>query len=288
MTPLAPLIAAALLAPSQAETPFAWKLQKGDVFYAKAVSVMKQTVEAAGQKQEQEQEQTVYHKYAIKSADKDGIVLEQTILRADVTGNLPGAGEAAKKMKGIVLTFTLNAKMEVTKVGGYDKFLDSLAGDDPAARKLLASVLNEDTVKQGVTELFGLAPAKAVKVGDSWKKTTKMSMGPLGSFKADADYKYASGNATTDKASWKANATYSAPKDGGDGPFTISKGELKSDKFEGEFSFDKKTGRVASSVTRAHFAGKLTISVMGQEIEMEMDQNLTITTTVTDKNPVDD
>ena len=43
-----------------------------------------------------------------------------------------------------------------------------------------------------------------------------------------------------------------------------------------------------SSNTRCHFAGKLTVSVMDMEIEMELDQNLTVTTTLSDKNLADD
>lgn len=284
----APLLAAALFAPAQADTPLTWKLKKGDVFYAKSANVMKQTVSANGNKMDQTQNQTAYHKYTVKEAGKDGVVIEQTVLRTDVEGNLPGAAEVAKKLKGVTLTYTLNAKHEVTKVGGYDKFLDALVGDDEQARKQVASMLSEDLLKQGVSELFGITPGKAVKTGDTWKRDAKMSMGPIGDFKMATEYKYAEAAAAGDKVTWKAEATYSAPKAGGDGPFTISKGNLKSEKFEGEFVFDSKAGRMKSAVTRAKFAGSLTFSFMGMEVEAELDQNLTITTTLSDKSLLDD
>jgi Family of unknown function (DUF6263) len=288
MTPFAPLFVAALLAPAQADTPLTWKLAKGDVFYAKSSNVIKQTIEVLGNKMNQEQDQTTYQKYTVKAADKDGYVIEQLVLKSVVEGNLPGTADIAKKMKGVTLTFTMNAKFEVKKVDGYDKFLEALVGDNEAAKKQIASMLSEDTLKQGVSDLFGLTPAKAVKVGDTWKKETKMSMGPVGDFKMDTDYKYASAAAAGDKVTWTAKATYSAPKAAGDGPFTITKGELKSDKLEGEYAFDSKTGRMKAATTRAHFAGKLTISVNGMEVEMELDQNLTTTTTLSDKNLADD
>lgn len=288
MTPFAPLLAAALLAPAQADAPFVWKLKKDDVFYAKSVNVLKQTVEVLGRTQEQDQEQTTFHKYTVKSADEKGLVLEQTVQKSEVKGNLPGAADVAKKLKGVSLTFTLNVKYEVTKVEGYDKFLDALVGDDAAAKKQVAAMLSEETLKQGVSDLFGMVPAKPVKVGDTWKRETKMSMGPIGNFAIATDAKYAATGASGDKVTWKATAKYSAPKEGGDGPFVITKGELKSDKFEGEMVFDSKAGRIASAVTRAHFAGKLTASVMGQEFEMTLDQNLTNTATLSDKNLADE
>ena len=101
---------------AQADAPLTWKLKKGDVFYAKAVNAMKQTVSVNGNKMNQEQNQTTYHKYTVKEAGKDGTVIEQTVMRSDVEGNLPGTADVAKKLKGVSLTFTLNAKNEVTKV----------------------------------------------------------------------------------------------------------------------------------------------------------------------------
>ena len=288
MTPFAPLFLAALLAPAQTDSPLSWKLAKGDVFYAKSSNVMKQTVEVLGNKMNQEQDQTTYHKYTVKAAGKDGYVVEQTVLKSEVKGNLPGTADIAKKMKGVTLTYTMSAKFEVTKVDGYDKFLDVLVGDNAEAKKQLAAIISEDTLKTGVSDLFGLAPAKAVKVGDTWKKETKLGMGPVGDFKIDADYKFASAAAAGDKVTWKATATYAAPKAGGDGPFVVTKGELKSDKFEGDFVFDSKAGRMTATTTRAHFAGKLTMSIMGMEVEMDLDQNLTTTTTLSDKNLADD
>ncbi len=288
MTPFAPLFVAALLAPAQADAPLTWKLKTGDVFYAKSVNSMKQTVEVLGNKMDQEQDQTTFHKYTVKAAGKDGYVIEQVVLKSEVDGNLPGTSDIAKKMKGVTLTYTMTPKFEVTKVGGYDKFIDTLVGDDAAAKKQVAAMISEDTLKTGVSDLFGLTPAKAVKVGDTWTKDTKLAMGPVGDFKMTAEYKYAAAAAAGDKVTWTAKATYSAPKAGGDGPFTITKGSLKSDKFEGDFVFDSKAGRMKSATTRVHFAGKLTVSVMDMEIEMALDQNLTTTTTLSDKNLADD
>lgn len=284
------LLAAALLAPAQADAPLTWKLKKGDVFYAKSVNALTQSVSVNGNKMNQEQNHTTYHRYTVKEAGKDGMVIEQTVMRSEVEGNLPGTADVAKKLKGVTLTYTLDAKNEVTKVGGYDKLLEALVGDDAEAKKQVAAMLSEDTLKQGVSELFGITPAKAVKVGDSWKRDSKMAMGPIGDFKMAAEYKYA--EAATggggDKVTWKATATYSAPKAGGDGPFTVSKGNLKSEKFEGDFVFDSKAGRIKSAVTRAKFSGTLTFAIMGTEVDAELDQTLTVTTTVSDKNLADD
>jgi hypothetical protein len=288
MTPVTLLLAVAL-APAQSDAPLAWKLKKGDTFYVKTTNDMKQTVEVLGQKQNQDQKQTTYHKYEVLSADKDGMVIEQTIQKADMKSPIPGAGELGDKMKGIKMKFTLNAKNEATKVEGYEKFVEALGGDNDMIKEMMKAMMSEDTLMLAVNDVFGFLPAKAVKKGDTWKRDYKFGLGPLGDFAMNTEYKLAESSDKGEKITWKATTKYGLPKgDGGGLPFTITKGDLKAEKFEGEYLFDAKAGRLKSGATAAKMAGKLTITVMGMDIEMEMNQDLTTKIEVTDKSQADE
>lgn len=290
MSSLTALLLAASLAPGQAETPLAWKLKKGDTFYVRTATTVKQTIEVMGQEKNQDQEQTTHHKYTVLSADKDGMVVEQTIQKTDLKSQLPGAGDVAGRMKGLKLTYTFNAKNEVTKVAGYDKFLDAVADGNDMAKALLKATLSEETMKVGVSDVFGFLPGKAVKVGGTWKRDHKFGMGPVGDFALAVDYKLAGSDEKGDRITWTSTATYTAPKDGADSglPFTISKADLKAEKFAGEYLFDAKTGRLKSGSTTGKLGGKVTITVMGMDLEMTMTHESTAKTTVSEKSLADD
>lgn len=290
MSPLAPVLLLAALAPGQGDEPLAWKLKKDDTFYVKTTNSIKQTVEVLNQKMNQDQEQTTYHKYQVLSADKGGLVVEQTIQKMEVKGELPGLGDFADKMKGVKLKFTFNAKQEVTKVEGYDKFLAAAAGDDDTAKGLLKLMFSEETIKMAAADVFGFLPGTAVKAGDKWKRDYKFALGPIGAFEMNAEYKLADRGDAGDRITWKADTKYTPPKGDADGglPFTISKGDLKADKFEGEYLFDAKAGRLKSGSTAAKMTGKLTVSAMGMDIEMELEQEMTTKTEVTESSQADD
>jgi hypothetical protein len=289
MSPFTTLMLAAVLIPGQSDSSLTWKLKKDDTFYVKTANTIKQTIQVLGMDQDQDQESTTYHKYKVLSADKDGIVVEQTIQKADMKSPLPGAENIGAKMKGLKLTYTLNAKNEVSKVEGYDKFLDAISGDNDMAKELMKLTMSEDTLKMGVSDVFGFIPNKAVKAGDTWKREYKFSLGPLGDFAINADYKWAETGEKGDKITWTATTKYNAPKgDAGGLPFSISKGELKAEKFEGEYLFDSKAGRLKSGTTNAKINGKMTISAGGMEIEMGLKQDVTTKVTVSDKSLADD
>jgi hypothetical protein len=279
------------LAAGQADAPLAWKLKEGDTFYVKTVSASKTTVEVQGMTNERDQDQTTCHRYTVLSADAGGFVVEQTVQQADFKDMLPGLTDVARKLQGRKLIYTLNAKSEVTKVEGYDKVIDAIAGDDDALKKPLPGDPERGDDEGGVTDLFGFLPGKVAKVGDAWKRTHKFGLGPLGAFQLTTDLKLAATDPMAgDRITWTAKAAYTAP-DGGDDaglPFTVSKADLTAEKFAGEYLFDATAGRLKSSTSGGKMSGKMTIAVMGQEVEMDLKQNVTITTTVSGTSVVDD
>ncbi len=278
-----------LLAPVPAPAPLKWKLAKGDTFYSKSVTSLKQTVTVMGRDVEQEQEQATYNKFKVVSADDKGYVVEQMVEKSEVKGNLPGAEDAAKKMKGVMLTYTLNEKFEVMKVKGLNDLLDKLAGDNEAVRKAIGGVLTEDLFAAGMGDTFRTAPDKPAKLNDKWKRAYKYPLGAgLGSLKIDAEYKYAQSSDAGDKITYSAATKYEVGKGGGDLPFTFTKGEMTAESFTGEYVFDSQAGRLKSHSTKAKIKGTLTLSANGMEIEMSLKQDMNSSTIYSEKSLADD
>ncbi len=285
------LISAMALAPAAPlpkDAPLQWKLAKGDKFFTKTVQTMTQTVTVMGTDMDQDNEQITFHKYEIKEASDKGYTIEQTTIKSAVKGNIPGAGDAAEKMKDIKLTFTTDEKFEVKKVEGLDKMLEKLTDGNEQAKQLVSSMVSEDLMKQGLMELFKLTPDKVVKKGDKWKKEGKYPLGPLGEFTLESNFVFADSD-KSDKVTYSGEGKFTLPKNPDPNlPFTFSKGELKMDKYEGEINFDSKAGRLKSTSTTMKTAGTMTIAVNGMEIEVKIKQDIKATTTVSDKNLADD
>ena len=225
----------------------------------------------------------------VLAADAKGYRIEQTIEKTVVVTGQPGAEDAAKKMAGTVFVFTLDAKFAVKKMEGLDKLLDTLSGDNAEIRKTLAALLTEELYTAGFAEFFRSAPEAPVKLGGKWTLDHTMPLGAgLGSLKVESKFKYALSDEAGDKITWSADATYEPSKADAGLPFKFVGGELKSESFTGQYSFDSKRGRIKTNSTKIKIGGTSTISVNGTEVEMGIRQAIESTTTISDKSPADD
>jgi hypothetical protein len=289
----ATLALALTLAPAQSDpVTFKWKLNEGDVFYAKTVMTQNQTMGFMGQKLDFTIEISNVARYTVKSAKAGTTVVEITFVQSGIDAKglpIPLLGDVGDKLKGTTLTATLNDKFEATKLAGYDKFLDKLGGGDDANRKMMQAIFPEASVREIVTQAFPPVPDKPVKVGDTWTRADKASLGGLGNVASKSTFKLDSADAGLAKVSMKGDLTFK-PGDGGDTglPFKITKADLKTDRFTGTSVIDLKAGRLKESKSEMAMSGTMTIGAGGQEIEATLKQKTTTTTTVTDKNPVRD
>jgi len=288
------LALALALVPTQAQADgvtIKWVLKEGDLFYAKSTQVMDMTIGVMGQNIDQKQESNTVVRFKVKSVKPGATVVEMTTVefKLDAGAGVPGIGGIAEKMKGMTFTATLDDKMQVTKLEGYDKFLDTISDGDDNMKKLLKSILPQDTFKQMFSQTFAIAPEKPVSVGDTWKQSDKMPLGPLGEFTMKQSFKLESVTDGLAKIGLKAEMEFK-PGGGGDGglPFKITKGDIKSDKFTGTHTFDVKAGRLKESTTDAVMSGSLTAAAGGQEIEITLKMKIKQKTEVTEKNPVRD
>src|SRR6186713_1485971 len=132
---LVALVFGAAAAAAQDPVSLKWKLDEGTTFYAKNVTDMDMEMKVAGQAIDLKMKITAVQKLKVLSAKAGATKIEMTMLAMDMAveglpGGIPGLGDLGGRIKGAVLTATLDDKLAVTKIEGYDKFLDKLAGDD--------------------------------------------------------------------------------------------------------------------------------------------------------------
>ncbi len=280
---------ALLLAAAPGDTyTLQWKLKEGDVFYNKTSVTMDQTIEVMGQTMDQKIEMKTVLKFKVKSVKSGGAVVEMTYVenKFDAPG-LPGTN-LLDKLKNVTFTATLDDKMKVTKLEGYDKFLDALADGDAAQKKMMKAMMPEDTIRQAFGQTFAITPDKPVAVGDKWERSDKLPFGPLGKVETKSAFKLDSVKGDVATISMKGDLTFKAGDGGDDLPFKITKADLKAENFTGTNTFDMKLGRLTGMKMEMEMAGTMTIGVAGQTIDAKLKQKMTTTGVVTEKNPVVD
>jgi hypothetical protein len=284
-TTLALLLAAA---PGDTHT-LQWKLKEGDVFYNKTSVVMDQNIEVMGQTMDQKIEMKTVLKFKVKSVKPGGgAVVEMTYVenKFDAPG-LPGAN-VLDNLKNVTFTATLDDKMKVTKLEGYDKFLEAISGGDESQLKMMKAMMPEDTIRQAFGQTFAMTPDKPVAVGDTWERSDKLPFGPLGKVETKSAFKLEGVKGDVATIAMKGDLVFKAGDGGDDLPFKITKADLKAEKFTGTNTFDMKLGRLTGMKMEMEMAGTMTIGVAGMTIDAKLKQKMTTTGEVTDKNPVKD
>jgi hypothetical protein len=294
---LGAILALALFAlPAHAQVQMEWKLKEGDKFFLETVSTLKQQMRTQGKEMKQDLEMTTVFSLAVQKKNADNTaVLEQKIESLSVKN---AAGQAAgtdekfnQQLVGAAFKVTLSPRGEVAKFEGYDDLVKKLAGDDPAARKAVQSIMPEESLKASVSEAFGFLPDKPVKTGDSWERETTRSLGPFGSITSKRKYSYDGSEMVEgkplEKISFTAASTYNPPKAAEPNAFQfqVAKADLKLEDVKGTFLFDAAAGRLVHSEMGLKMKGTVVIVVMGTNLETEAQQDQTIKMRVLDKNP---
>jgi hypothetical protein len=265
-----------------------WKLKEGDTFYAQGKVTIEQTFTAMGRSADQSITSETVVRYRVKEVKSGTTVIEMTYLSNKTKAEgLPGADALNDKLKGVTLTVTLDAKMEVMKLEGYDKTIDVLSQGNDQAKAAIKGMLPEAVIKQVLNETFALVPGGVTKVGGTWKRKDTLPIAGLGEMSVANTSKLDSVTDGVANVSWDAKGTFKA----GDGtlpglPFKLTNADLKVGKLAGSYTFDLSAGRLKTSKTQMELSGSLTLSANGKELPMDLKQKLTQSATLTDKNPV--
>jgi len=275
-----------------------WSLKEGQTFYAKGVADMDMSMAVFGQNVDMKITSTSVQRFKITAIKDGATTVEMTFL--DMTtevkgipggGGLPGLGDVGDKIKGAKIGAVLDEKMEVTKLIGYEKFLDKLAGDDDAKRELFAAQFSEGVVGQMVSQVFASTPPGAVKVGDTWSRTTKVPAAGLGDAVVKEKFTLESVSNQVAKIGVTGEMSFKQGKGGVPGlppGFKVSKFAMKADQYKGNQTFDLTAGRLRDSAVDMGMKGSMEISANGMDLAMTIRVKVKQSVKVTDKNPVDE
>ncbi|MER3415188.1 MAG: hypothetical protein C4297_03120 [Gemmataceae bacterium] len=294
------------------EVELSWKFAAGQKFYQEVNTRTQQTIKLMNQEIKQEMDHTFYFSWNVKSASDKEVVIEQTVeaVRAlvklgasetkydstakDATDN-PLAG-FFKPLVGATFTLTLDPNtMKITKVEGREDFVNKLAQANPQLGSLLRQVLSEDQMRSLAEPVFSITPGKGkkIKVGETWTRDSRLSMGAVGSYDAKYTYKYAGtekkGDLVLHKIEITTDLKYKAPdaKEAVGLPFRIESGDLKTAKSSGVIYFDAEKGRIVETTMDVSLSGKLDISVGDQKSPVDLEQKQITVARYLDKNPVE-
>jgi len=275
-----------------------WNLQKGKDFYQKMSTVTNQDMTVMGTKVSQKQDQTFYFKWSIVD-EKDGVwTVKQKIegVKMDIdignqkiqydsqkeSGSTTNPlGEFFKALVNAEFTFTINSKdnMKVTDVKGRKEFLDALVKQNPQMKPLLEQILSDEALKQMAEPTFAAVPNVEKNVGDKWKVTTELNMGPIGKYNNEYNYelKGKKDAKSFDTINVSTVLKYTPPTEAAGGgtaglPFKIKSADLTSKDATGTIEFNADKGRIESSTMKLTLEGKLSIEIGGQTTEVTLNQ----------------
>ncbi len=303
----------ALLAPAVAQeakpVKLEWKFEKDKAFYQTLTTETTRSLKIAGADVNQKQKQTFFLRWTPTKQDDKNWVLKLKIEGVQLDIDVPGGARVAfdstkgdnpsgplsdlyKALTGpdAEFTITVNAELQATDVEGREKVVEALVKADPQLETMLNQVLTRDNLKQVADAAFPALPNKEVKKGDTWTRTSGLTIGPLGSFENKATYTDdgPEKDANVEKITVKAETTYKAPAVPGAGgfPFKINNSDLKSTEGTGTVEFRKDRGRADKSELKLTLKGKLNIDVGGAPTDVAVTQTQTTTVTTSDENPV--
>lgn len=215
---------------------------------------------------------------------------------------LPGGVElefdSTKKVEpqGTAFDFLLDvmmavSKMETTMVHDKDNLVKSvkLKRDevdklDGAAKALVKDQLNEKYLAKAVNQEFNQLPEKAVRLGDTWKRTRTARLGGGQTFTFKSTYKYEGpikqDGKTLQKISFQVTDVAYDQDAAADSPAKVTASELKSNDSAGTLLFDPATGRIALNHQKLHITGSMTLEIGGKEIPAKLDLTMEVRTRV--------
>ncbi len=305
LLPLLVLAFFALPAWAQEKTELKWKFEKGKPIYQELTTSTVQDMKVMNMDVKQTQKQTFYFSWTPVEQKGDDWIIKQKIegvkMEIEIGGNkinydseAPGAGnnplaDFFKALKGSEFTLTIGKDMKVSKVEGRKEFIEKLGSTNQQMKPLLESILSEEALKQMADPSFAAIPGKEVAKDEIWKQTSKLNLGPIGTYDTTYEYKYLGKddkNKDLDKIGVTTTLKYAPPSGdtvGAGLPFKIKDAKLESKNATGTILFDAKAGRIDSSDMNLSLEGTLDIEIGGQTTKVDLKQTQKTTVKMSDQ-----
>lgn len=282
-----------------------WKFEKDKTFYQEMKTTTQQSMKVMGTNVTQDQSQTFFFSWTPTAIEGDKVTLKQKIVGVVMSIDIGGSkidydsrdAEASKNsplksffdalLKAEFEVVVDQAKGEVLEVKNYQKFVKDLTDANPQMKGLLDQILGEQALKEMAGPTFGSIPGVEKKKGDTWQRKVTLDMGPIGKYETTYDYKFTGTKESTAEIGVTTTLKYTPPAADAKKtlPFTIKEADLKASDASGTISFDTNKGQIKSSTLKMKLGGTMKIEIGGQTTTVELDQNQTTETTVSEKDP---
>jgi hypothetical protein len=262
------------------------KFNEGDAYTSKTTVKTDQKLTIAGQDGGTSSNTVLEQKTSVGKRDAEGklpLTVDTNILSSEIA--LPGGikikfdsknPDAKDDAAGSPLAelvrdkIKANAKMTTTLVLGKDNAVADVQGIKPE------SGINPEDVKSEFAEQLKTLPSKPLAKGDTWEQEVKLNLGQGQIFTLKRKYTYegesVKSTVTSSRKVHKITSvdsavTYSAKE----GPFKVTKSELKVDESKGTMLFDAEAGRAIDSSSILHVSGKIALSVNNMVLDGDLD-----------------
>lgn len=221
----------------------------------------------------------------------DQEVLETRLLKADDLSR-GMFQESLAGLKGWQFSYQLNNRRVITdwKSGPPDGRKVAEVKPPGAAGFLATSVMDEDGWKE-LAQLTFFVP-RPEQGSKSWKQPMMHNFGPLGSWYGETTFTPQATRKGIEQIGFVHKMEYRPPeknvgeKDAGGGlPFTIEKAMLKPEKAGGTIEFDTQANRVLSVQEAFLVRGALSVSLLGQAADVEVEEQQVIGLRLHERNP---
>src|SRR5262249_1162595 len=211
-----------------------WKFEPNKPFYQKMTTKTEQTMKVMGSEVKQTQTQTFYFVWTPVEQKDDKWTIKQKIeaVQMDIdiggtpikydsiketTGGSSPLGDFFKALIGPEFTLEVDKNLKVVKVSGREDFLQKLSKANPQMEPLLKTILSEEALKEMADPTFAaIQQDKEVSKGNNWDKTSKLNMGPIGTYENNYKYTYDGKQDKLDKITVETTLKYTPP--GADAP----------------------------------------------------------------------
>jgi hypothetical protein len=231
-------------------------------------------------------------RFHAKKKNEDGsLVVEQKVEGVRLSNADPALqdrlNELLQKTKGATFTMILNPQCEVTKFESGQEAIKIFTGTNPLGGPsfLVWSFLDRDGWKE-LAQRSLFQPPSSVRRGERWDRSMAHSWGPLGSWSGKIHFQSTGKQDGLDRFDYLLDLTYKPPKKGGGLPFEIGKSQFQIDTARGVIAYQPSRKRVAAVEERFHVRGLLTVSLLGAESVVQMDEMQLFQLRILDKNPL--
>lgn len=288
----------------------AWKFETNKPFYQTMTTTTTQNMQVMNNNVKQEQKQTFYFSWTPLKIEGDTVTLEQKILGVKMNIDIGGSPIAYdstatqnannplstffKELVNSTFTVTLNRKTnKISEIKGREEFVKKLVNANQQMKPLLDRILSDDALRAMAEPTFDVVPNEALEKGKTWKKETKLDMGPIGKYTNEYTYKYEGPDdkdKNLEKIGVDTKLSYAPPEktEGVGGlPFRIKSAKLESKNAKGTVLFNREKGRLDKSDTSIELSGSLEIEIGGQQTKVDLSQTQKTEVTSSDTNPVE-